>query len=66
MFQIGLLGTGLAMVCLSIIMTVAAHPRKGVVVGFLDGKPNAQAYYAMAFTILLTLGIILLIRGAAE
>jgi hypothetical protein len=66
MFQIGVLGMGLAMVCLSIIMTVAAHPRKGVVVGFLDGKPNAQAYYAMALTILLTLGIILLVRGAAE
>jgi hypothetical protein len=66
MFQIGVLGMGLAMVCLSIIMTVAARPRKGVVVGFLDGKPNAQAYYAMALTILLTLGIILLVRGAAE
>ena len=48
MFQIGVLGMGLAMVCLSITMTVAARPRKGVVVGFLDGKPNAQAYYAMA------------------
>jgi hypothetical protein len=66
MFQIGVLGMGLALVCLSITMTVAVRPRKGVVVGFLDGKPNAQAYYAMALTILLTLGVILPIWGAAE
>jgi hypothetical protein len=47
-------------------MVVVARPRKGLVVGFLDGKANAQAYYAMAMMISLALGLALLVRGAAE
>jgi hypothetical protein len=66
MFQVGLFGVGLALICLSVVMVVVARPRKGLVVGFLDGKANAQAYYAMAMMISLALGLALLVRGAAE
>ena len=42
MFQVGLFGVGLALICLSVVMVVVARPRKGLVVGFLDGNVGGK------------------------
>jgi hypothetical protein len=57
---------GLILLGLAVVMFIAAIPRHGEVVGFLRGKENVQAAYALAFVAMLFVGIALIIFGVTR
>ena len=60
MFGAGVGLFGLILLGLAVVMFLAAIPRHGEVVGFLRGKENVQAAYALAFVAMLFVGGLLI------
>lgn len=58
--------SGLVIFAIAALFFWIAVPRHGEVVGFLRGKANVQAAYGLLVTILGTIGVVMMIFGAAQ